>query len=102
MPKSLHGKLAQLAEAEGVSLNAFVVTLLSEAVGLIAGVSRIERVVTSTLTRWNATFVRTITTITQARQTHSGTLTMQFSNKDVQVIPETHSATSHAKYMHMQ
>src|SRR5215217_7566092 len=32
MPKSLHGRLAQQAEIEGVSLNTYVVTLLSEAI----------------------------------------------------------------------
>lgn len=49
MPKSLHGRLAQQAETEGVSLNTLVVTLLSAAVGLAAGAARIEQAVTRTL-----------------------------------------------------
>jgi len=32
-PKSLHGRLAQCAETEGVSLNSYVVSVLSKAVG---------------------------------------------------------------------
>src|SRR6266496_6493443 len=49
MPKTLHGQLVQQAETEGVSLNTLVVTLLSEGIGMIAGVAHVERVVTRTL-----------------------------------------------------
>jgi antitoxin HicB len=40
MPKTLHAKLAQQAQQEGVSLNTLVVTLLSEGIGMQAGVAR--------------------------------------------------------------
>jgi predicted RNase H-like HicB family nuclease len=41
MPRSLHAKLTQHAQQEGVSLNTLVVTLLSEGVGMKAGIDRV-------------------------------------------------------------
>ena len=40
MPKGLHSRLALLAEAEGVSLNSLIISMLSEASGFVAGVQR--------------------------------------------------------------
>lgn len=45
MPKTLHSRLAARAEAEGVSLNTFIVTLLSEGLGVTNGAARSARII---------------------------------------------------------
>ncbi len=99
MPKSLHGKLAQQAEVEGVSLNTFVVTLLSDAMGAIAGIARVERVVTRTLRQWNATFVRTVSAVVQSQRAESGTVTLQIGENYQAKTPK---ASARATSFHLQ
>ena len=81
MPKSLHGRLVQRADAEGVSLNTLVVTLLSEAVGLYTGLSRVDRVITRVLQGWNTGLARTVAALAQQREVTSETTRVRFDEK---------------------
>lgn len=43
MPKSMHRKLLQRAEREGVSLNTLIVATLAEGLGIATGIERVEQ-----------------------------------------------------------
>jgi len=102
MPKSLHGKLAQQAEAEGVSLNTYVITILSEAIGVVSTALRVESVVTRTLTRLNARFVHVIQIMTQTQHAASGTMTMQLVETRNRYPTGKQTASAHVKSLDLQ
>jgi antitoxin HicB len=100
MPKGLHGRLVQQAEAEGVSLNTLVVTLLSEAIGLTAGVSRAEHVITKVLHSWNTNVVQAIAAIVSQRRVTSGTTWLRYNQERKQLSEvRVASSQSQARYI---
>lgn len=99
MPKTLHGRLVQQADTEGVSLNTLVVTLLSEGMGLGAGLARAERTITKVLHGWSAGFAQAIAVLASRDQTRSGTLRILFGEEQRGLLSEVPIATSQVHYL---
>jgi antitoxin HicB len=101
LPKSLHGRLVQQANEEGVSLNLLVATVLSEAVGLTQGASRMERTLAHVLQLWN-TSVRTMAALVWSHQAGTVTRLVNLTDDRRRYPKEIPAASAHVGYAVLQ
>lgn len=100
LPKALHGRLAARADVEGVSLNTFILTLLSEGIGLANGTARSVRIINEAVHGLTSVAKQTIAAIGHIRQEASATRgTVRFSSVDLHYTDDRSQASSNIRYL---
>lgn len=102
MPKSLHGRLVQQAEVEGVSLNTFIITALAETTGMAMGAPYMERFAVKMLRMVDTHVTRAMTALVNVYRPASGTQRVRIGivNGDRRQYPsESSSASAKVEYL---